>query len=101
MSSRSLKSMRANAKKKQQQKLRLVEAVEPRILMAAVPTFDHVVIVVEENHASGEILGNTQAPYINGLATTGALFTNSFAVDHPSQPNYLALFSGSTQGSTD
>jgi hypothetical protein len=27
-----------------------------------------------------------------------ANFTNSHAVDHPSQPNYLALFSGSTQG---
>jgi hypothetical protein len=48
-----------------------------------------------------QIIGNSNAPYINSLATSGALFTNSFAVTHPSQPNYLALFSGSTQGVTD
>ncbi|TMM34101.1 MAG: hypothetical protein E6F99_22665 [Actinobacteria bacterium] len=29
------------------------------------------------------------------------LFSQSFAVAHPSEPNYLALFSGSTQGVTD
>jgi phosphatidylinositol-3-phosphatase len=29
------------------------------------------------------------------------VFTQSFAVAHPSQPNYLALFSGSTQGVTN
>jgi phosphatidylinositol-3-phosphatase len=51
-----------------------------------------------ENHAFNEIIGNPQASYINGLARLGALFTRSFAVTHPSEPNYLALFSGSTQG---
>src|SRR5262249_11245821 len=30
-----------------------------------------------------------------------AVFTRAFAETHPSQPNYLALFSGSTQGVTD
>jgi hypothetical protein len=40
------------------------------------------------------------SPYINSLASTGANFTQSFAITHPSQPNYLALFSGSTQGIT-
>ena len=29
------------------------------------------------------------------------MFTASYAVTHPSEPNYLALFSGSTQGVTD
>jgi acid phosphatase len=38
------------------------------------------------------------AQYINQLANDGASFTNSFAITHPSQPNYLALFSGSTHG---
>jgi hypothetical protein len=41
------------------------------------------------------------APYINSLASQGALFTNSFAIEHPSEPNYLDLFSGSNQGVTD
>ncbi|MGB7129812.1 MAG: alkaline phosphatase family protein [Candidatus Sulfotelmatobacter sp.] len=60
----------------------------------------HVVVVVEENEAYSEIIGSSQAPYINSLAAEGALFTNSHAIGHPSQPNYLALFSGSTQGVT-
>ena len=29
------------------------------------------------------------------------MFTQSYAVTHPSQPNYLALFSGDDQGVTD
>jgi hypothetical protein len=66
----------------------------------APPRPDHVVIVIEENHSASSIIGNRAAPYINSLATSGALFTNSYAVAHPSQPNYLALFSGSTQGVT-
>jgi phosphatidylinositol-3-phosphatase len=60
----------------------------------------HVVIVIEENHAYNQIIGSPNAPYINSLASQGTLLTNSFAVTHPSQPNYLALFSGSTQGVT-
>ena len=39
-------------------------------------------------------------PYFNSLAGQGAKFTKSFGVTHPSQPNYIALFSGSTQGVT-
>ena len=66
-----------------------------------VPTPAHVIIVMEENHSYSEIIGNSEAPYINSLAQSGALFTNSFAVTHPSQPNYLDLFSGSDQGVTD
>lgn len=68
-----------------------------------VPRYDHVVLVMEENHSYNEIIGSgTGAPYINNtLAAGGALFTNSFAIEHPSEPNYLDLFSGSNQGVTD
>jgi acid phosphatase len=61
----------------------------------------HTVIVVLENHGYDEVIGSPQAPYINGLARRGALFTDSRAITHPSEPNYLALFSGSTQGVSD
>jgi phosphatidylinositol-3-phosphatase len=54
-----------------------------------------------ENHGYRQVIGNPAAPFINALAHRGALFTSSHAVTHPSQPNYLALFSGSTQGVTD
>ena len=63
-----------------------------------VPRPDHVVIVIEENHSYSEIIGSSAAPYINSLAAQGALFTQSHATTHPSQPNYLHLFSGSNQG---
>ena len=65
------------------------------------PRPDHIVLVIEENHAYSQIINSPDAPYINRLATQGALFTQSFGLTHPSQPNYLALFSGSTQGITD
>jgi len=58
----------------------------------------HVIIVMEENHSYTDIIGSQQAPYINALAQSGALFMDSHANTHPSQPNYLELFSGSTQG---
>ena len=64
------------------------------------PRPDHVVIVIEENRAFSRIIGNPAAPYINALAKRGALFTQSYGVTHPSQPNYLALFAGSTLGVT-
>ena len=61
----------------------------------------HVVVVIEENHGYEQIIGNPDAAFINELAAGGALLTNSHGIQHPSQPNYLALFSGSTQGVTD
>ncbi|MDP9291100.1 MAG: hypothetical protein M3O82_01910 [Verrucomicrobiota bacterium] len=66
----------------------------------AIPRPDHIVLVIEENKSYSEIIGNPDAPYINSLAAQGALFTNSYGVEHPSQPNYLDLFSGSNQGVT-
>ncbi|MPY30879.1 acid phosphatase [Streptomyces adustus] len=68
---------------------------------AGVPTPDHVVVVVFENHAYSQVIGSSSAPYINSLATGGANLTQAYAETHPSQPNYFALFSGSTQGITD
>jgi hypothetical protein len=67
----------------------------------ALPTPDHVVVVVFENHSYGEIIGSSSAPYINSLAYGGGNLTQSHAVTHPSQPNYLDLFSGASQGVTD
>jgi acid phosphatase len=68
---------------------------------AGIPRFSHIVVVLEENHAYPDIIGNPAAAYLNALAHQGALFTDSEAVTHPSEPNYLALFSGSTQGVTN
>jgi acid phosphatase len=67
----------------------------------AVPLFSHIVVVIGENTRAGSVFGSSSAPYINALANAGAKFTNSFALTHPSQPNYLQLYSGSNQGVTD
>jgi acid phosphatase len=66
-----------------------------------VPRFAHVVVVILENHAYSQIVDASDAPFISALAASGAVMTQSYAITHPSQPNYLALFSGSTQGLTD
>ena len=86
-----------------------VEPLESRLAMdsaapAAVappPRPDHVVIVVEENKSFNDIIGYSGTPYINSLAAEGALLTSYYGVTYPSQPNYIAMFSGSTQGVDD
>ena len=65
------------------------------------PRPDHIVLVIEENHSYSQIIDSPDAPYINELVAQGALFTQSFGATYPSQPNYLSLFSGSTQGIID
>jgi len=75
---------------------------------------DHTVIVVLENRSASQVIGSPEAPCLNALAASGALFTNAYAATtpyatitpgdttqlaaRPSQPNYLYLFSGSNQG---
>ncbi|MEJ2480091.1 MAG: alkaline phosphatase family protein [Acidihalobacter sp.] len=62
----------------------------------------HIVIVIEENHGADQIVGNPNMPYLNKtLIAGGLLLTNSHGVEHPSQPNYLDLFSGGNQGVTN
>jgi acid phosphatase len=65
---------------------------------SAVPQLDHVIVIVLENHSYDEALA---APYMASLVSAGASFSNCHAETHPSQPNYLALWSGSTQGVTN
>lgn len=63
----------------------------------SVPRFAHVVIVVEENKALHQV---TDAPFLHRLARDGATFSDLRAKTHPSQPNYIDLWSGSTHGVT-
>lgn len=62
----------------------------------------HIVILILENHSYSQIAGNPQAPYINSVLndTHTARLTQSYGLTHPSQPNYLMLYSGSSQGVT-
>lgn len=64
------------------------------------PKPDHIVIVFMENHNYLEIVDTVDAPFINAFRTDSntAFFTNSYALGHPSQPNYIKFFSGDNQG---
>lgn len=79
----------------------VTHAVSSHPTTGAVPRPAHIVVVVMENKSERQVVGRGDAPFINALARTGALFTHSYAIRHPSEPNYLALFSGSTQDLTD
>jgi hypothetical protein len=57
-----------------------------------------IAVVVMENRDYSSVIGSSDAPYVNGLAARYGLATNSYAVSHPSLPNYLALLAGSTFG---
>ncbi len=64
-------------------------------------TYQHVVWIVMENKTYSQIIGSSNAPYINSLADQCGLATSFYAEAHPSLPNYIAMTSGSTQGITD
>jgi acid phosphatase len=59
------------------------------------PVTLHVMIIVEENHSYDEVIGNQAMPFLNSLATRYGLATDYSGVSHPSEPNYLAMISGS------
>ena len=65
------------------------------------PNFDHVYIVIFENKEYSSVVGSSSAPYINSLIAKYGLATNFTTERPPSEPNYIALTSGSTQGITD
>lgn len=67
----------------------------------ALHAIGHVAIIVMENQGPTAILGNPDAPYLNQLANQYGMAAGYTGVARPSQPNYFALFSGSTQGVTD
>jgi len=77
----------------------LAITLAPAAYAELLPRPDHIVVVIEENRGYSQIMDKRNSnSYIHALAKRGALFTQSYGVTHPSQPNYLALFSGSTQG---
>jgi hypothetical protein len=62
--------------------------------------FQHVFVIMMENTGYNLLIGNPNAPWINSAAATNGLATSYFGVTHPSQPNYIAATSGSTNGVT-
>lgn len=67
---------------------------------SGIGSFNHVFVIMMENTGYSSLIGNPNAPWINKAAATYGLATNYDGVTHPSQPNYIAATSGSTQGVT-
>ncbi len=57
-------------------------------------------VVMMENEGAGNIIGNPALPFVTSLADDYGSATQSYALAHPSLPNYLAIVSGSNQGIT-
>jgi hypothetical protein len=64
-------------------------------------SFNHVFIIMMENTGYNTLIGNPNEPFINFAAATTGLAANYYGVAHPSQPNYIASTSGSTNGVAD
>lgn len=75
-------------------------APTPRPTAPAGGAISHVVVIWLENHSFNQITPSSM-PYLYGLSQTYGLATDYNAITHPSLPNYLAFWSGSTQGVTD
>jgi acid phosphatase len=62
------------------------------------PGFGKVLVVILENTDFEQAIGQET---LSKLAAQGALLADFHGESHPSQPNYFALISGSTQGISD
>jgi phosphatidylinositol-3-phosphatase len=59
---------------------------------------DHIIFLWLENKGFNTIIGSSSAPFINSLVKKGTLFTNTYAITHPSYPNYIDFFAGESNG---
>jgi hypothetical protein len=68
---------------------------------AAVPHYDHILVIVEENKGYATVFDRGYAPNISRLAATYGKADQMFAEVHPSEGNYVALIGGDTFGIHD
>ena len=68
---------------------------------SAVPHYDHIIVIVEENKGYKTVLDRGYAPNISRLAKTYGMATQMYAEVHPSEANYVALLGGDTFGIHD
>jgi hypothetical protein len=65
---------------------------------SGIPNLDHVFVIMMENHAYGQIVGNPNSPFTNKYLGLVNASTNYFAIAHPSLTNYLEVVGGSNFG---
>jgi len=68
-----------------------------RTLSSRATTFSNMLLIILENTDFSKAFAD---PNLKAFASTGVLFNNWLAFSHPSQPNYIAMTSGSGNGIT-
>jgi phosphatidylinositol-3-phosphatase len=76
-------------------------AAAPAAPDRAVPHYDHILVIVEENTGYRTIFERGWAPQLAQLAHDYGTATRMFAETHPSEANYVALLGGDTFGIHD
>jgi hypothetical protein len=66
-----------------------------------VPHYDHILIIIAENHAYKQIIDSPNAPNLNRLAKAYGSATSFYGEVHPSEANYVAMLGGDTFGIHD
>ncbi len=65
---------------------------------SGIPHLDHVFLIMMENHAYDQIVGNPSSPFTNSYMKSVNASTNYYAIAHPSLTNYLEVTGGSNFG---
>jgi phosphatidylinositol-3-phosphatase len=65
---------------------------------SGITSLDHVFVIMMENHAYAQIVGNPSAPFTNKYRRQANTARKYFAVGHPSLTNYLEVVGGSNFG---
>ena len=73
----------------------------PAYAEAQIPHYDHIFVIILENHSFDEIIGNKTAPTLNKLAASYGLASNFYGEVHPSEGNYVAMVGGDSFGIHD
>jgi hypothetical protein len=73
-------------------------AITTSTAVAAVPQYDHVFLIIDENEGYNGVIGNSYAPVMNALAKDYGIATDYRGVADPSEPNYVAMLGGSYFG---
>ena len=68
--------------------------------LEGMPQYDAVFVIILENESQSSVQGNSAAPYINQLLTSGGVYDNYYSTGDPSEPNYLALGAADDWGQT-
>ncbi len=78
----------------------MLAALAPSALARAdgTATYNHIFVIVEENHSYNDIIGNKNAPNINQWASTFGSGTEYFGTIHPSEGNCVAMVGGNAYG---